>query len=141
MSPIRVPLLSSRVRYGIVVVVAGVILLASVVKPTPDPVSYGPFGVIETDKWRHGIGYAAFTAVFAYAYVAPVQTDRRRLLSSVSVVVVFGVGMELVQWRIPYRTLSAVDATANAIGAGVLAALWVGLVEMVALVEFEDDSL
>lgn len=134
---IRIPLLSKRVRYGLVVIVAAVVLLASVEKPMPGTVSYGPFGRVKMDKWRHGIGYAVLTATIAYAYVAPVRIDRRRLVLSVCVAVAFGVCMELVQWPLPYRTLSAFDAIANAIGACCTAAVWVGLSRTVQFVEFD----
>lgn len=125
MSPVRVPLASKPIRYGIVVIVAVLILVASVEKPGVSMTHYSPFGVIEIDKWYHGTGYAVLTATLAYAFVAPVPTGRlRRLACSVGVAVVFGACMELIQWPIPYRTASEIDAAANAIGACLLAALW-----------------
>lgn len=136
MPSIRIPLLSKRVRYGLFVTVAAVILLASVGKPATGTVPYGPFGLIKLDKWHHGIGYAVLTATLAYAYVAPVRTDRRRrLVHSICVVVAFGVCVELVQWHLAYRTLSAFDAVANAIGSCCTAAVWVGLTRTVWFVD------
>jgi len=46
----------------------------------------------------------------------------------------FGIGIEFVQWPIPYRTASAADALADAIGAGVLALAWWSLSRFVRFV-------
>lgn len=126
MSPVRVPLASKPVRYGAVVSVAVIILLLSVEDPgTTSTYYYGPFGVIRRDKWSHAIGYALFTATIAYALATPVETSRRRWLAlSVCLAVAFGVCVELIQWPIPYRTMSGIDAVANTIGSCLLAVVW-----------------
>lgn len=129
MVSIRLPLASKRVRYGAVVILAALILLVSV-RETGTAIHpyYGPFGIIRRDKWSHAIGYAMLTATLAYALVAPVSstpTDRRyRLALSVCLAVAFGVCVELIQWQIPYRTASEIDALANTIGSCVMAILW-----------------
>lgn len=124
----RIPVVSKRIRYGVVVIVAVVILLLSIQEPTGTGVYYGPFGVIRRDKWSHAIGYAILTATIAYAFVAPVSpisTDhRRRLAFSVCLAVVFGVCVELIQWPIPYRTASEMDAFADFIGSCLVAVVW-----------------
>lgn len=110
-------------------ILAALILLVSVQEPTGTSVYYyGPFGMIRRDKWSHAIGYAMLTATLAYALVAPVSsipTDRRRRLAlSVCLAVAFGVCVELIQWQIPYRTASEIDALANIIGSCFMAILW-----------------
>lgn len=125
MVSVRIPLVSRPIRYGAVVIVAVVILLLSIQEPTGSGVYYGPFGEIRRDKWSHAIGYAILTATIAYAFVASVPTDRhRRLALSVCLAVAFGVCMELVQWPIPFRTASAIDAIADLIGSCVVAIVW-----------------
>lgn len=128
---------SKWVRYGMVlaVVILDIILSISHSDPTASQtlvcgqdmicIDTGPFGVIGFDKWLHGIGYAILTATLAYAFEVSVRTSRRnRLALAVCVAVVFGVCLEFVQWPIPQRTMSGLDAIANTIGACLLAALW-----------------
>lgn len=124
-------------------IVAVVILLLSIQEPTGTGVYYGPFGVIRRDKWSHAIGYAILTATIAYAFVVPVSsisTDhRRRLALSVCLAVVFGVVVELIQWPIPYRTASVIDATANIIGSCFVAIVW-GVVMRTRIVRFGETE-
>lgn len=135
MFPVRIPLASKRVRYGMVlVVVIGDILLS--VSHGGDPtttlecgrgmicINFSPFG-ITLDKWLHGIGYALLTATLAYAFEDSTRISRRkRLAMAVCIAVVFGGIMELVQGPIPGRTMSRLDAIANTIGACLVATLW-----------------
>jgi VanZ family protein len=131
MPPVRVPLVSRPIRYGAVVSVAVIILLLSVEDPgATSTYYYGPFGVIRRDKWSHAIGYALFTATIAYALA--VETRRRRWLAlSVCLSVAFGVCVELIQWPIPYRTMSGIDAVANTIGSCLLAVVWLWITRYV----------
>jgi glycopeptide antibiotics resistance protein len=139
MFPVHVPLASNRVRYGMVLFVAAIIIFLSVVNPAaikgesnvggqsygPFGIDYGPLGWLESDTWAHGMGYALFTATLGYAFVAPVQTSRlRRLALAVCVAIVFGVCMELVQTTLPYRNADVLEATVNAISACLMAAVW-----------------
>ncbi|MGN8213704.1 VanZ family protein [Halococcus salifodinae] len=124
MTSVRVPLAARSLRYGLVVVVAAVILVGSVLRPDPAAApTMGPFGVVGADKWTHAFAYAGLTATLLYASVS---SDRgsSRIALAVVLVVGFGIGVELVQWSIPYRTASAADALADAVGAGVLALAW-----------------
>jgi hypothetical protein len=141
MFPVRVPLASNRVRYGMVLFVAVSIVFLSVVNPAdvkgesnvggqsygPFGIDYGPLGWLESDTWAHGVGYALFTATLAYAFVAPVQTSRlHRLALAVCIAIVFGICMELVQTTLPYRNGNAFEATVNAISACLMTAVWWG---------------
>jgi VanZ family protein len=132
----RLPFDYRWVRYGLVLFAAvGVTLLSVIHSPgtTTDIqcsqavicLTTGPFGVIGADKWGHGIMYAILTATLAYAFVTPVRTNRpTRLALSVCFAVVFGICLEFVQWPIPNRTMSGIDAIANTIGASLLALVW-----------------
>lgn len=139
MVSISVPLASDWVRYGLVIVLAVSIIFLSVVDPATikeesnvGGVSYGPFGLdygplgwLESDTWAHCMGYALFTATLAYAFVAPVRTGRlRRLALAVCLATVFGACMELMQVPLPYRNGSVIEASANAISACLMAAVW-----------------
>ena len=139
MFPVRVPLASNRVRYGMVLFVAVIIIFLSVVNPAaikgesnvggqsygPFGIDYGPLGWLESDTWAHGMGYALFTATLAYAFVAPIQTNRlHRLALAVCIAIMFGICMELVQTTLPYRNGNAFEATVNAISVCLTAAVW-----------------
>ncbi|MFB9807346.1 VanZ family protein [Haladaptatus pallidirubidus] len=138
MSPVRIPLASNWIRYGMVLLVAVTIVSLSVANPddigmesTDGTQSYGPFGIdygplgwIESDTWAHGMGYALFTATLAYAFVAPVQPNHRRLALAVCLAIALGVCMELVQAILPYRDASGIEALMNTISACLVAGVW-----------------
>ncbi|WP_248905667.1 VanZ family protein [Halocatena marina] len=136
---IHLPLASDRVRYGLVLFVATSITISSVISSPETTMGhadfctqsgvicfeYGPFGIIKADKWGHGTAYAILTATLAYAFVDPVRGNRhRRLTLSVCFAIVFGICLEFAQWPIPDRSMSELDAIANAIGAFLMAILW-----------------
>jgi VanZ family protein len=122
MVTVRVPLVSRSLRYGVVGFVAAVILVASVVEPGAATPSRGPFGLIGMDKWSHAVAYGTLTATLAYA--AAVSGNWGRLAAVTCLAVAFGIGVELVQWPIPYRTASVADVLADAVGACLLALCW-----------------
>ena len=124
MSSLRVPLAGRSLRYGLVVAVAAVILVGSVLRPDPAAVpTMGPFGVVGADKWTHALAYAGLAATLLYASVSSDHGSSRVTLAVV-LTIGFGIGVELVQWPIPYRTASTADALADAVGAGVLVFAW-----------------
>ena len=124
MPTVRLPLAARWLRYGLVAVVAVVILVASVLRPDPTGApTMGPLGIVGADKWTHAFAYAGLAAALAYASVTSGR-DSSRVGLAVVLAVAFGIAIELLQWSIPYRTASAVDALADAAGAGVLALAW-----------------
>ena len=124
MASVRLPLAARSVRYVFVAVIAAVILVASLLRPDPTAApTMGPLGVVGADKWTHALAYAGLAAAIAYASVA-VDGGRARLAAAVFLAVAFGIAIELLQWPVPYRTASAVDVLADAVGAGVLALAW-----------------
>ena len=124
MSSVRLPLAARWLRYGLVAVVAAVILVASVLRPDPmGAPTMGPLGVVGADKWTHALAYAGLAAALAYASVTPGH-DSSRVGLAVALAVGFGAAIELLQWPIPYRTASAVDVLADAVGACMLALAW-----------------
>ncbi|WP_256684675.1 VanZ family protein [Halococcus qingdaonensis] len=122
-----IPLVDRRVRYALVVLVAGVVLVASVVEASGTP-SVGPLGLVGMDKWSHALAYAGVTATLAYASI---ENGHARLALAVGLAVAFGIGIEIVQWPIAYRTASVADALADAIGACLLALGWRSLARYV----------
>jgi VanZ family protein len=120
MRSLTVPLVARRTRYVLVALVAGVVLVASVVETSGTP-SAGPFGIVGMDKWTHALAYAGVTATLAYASI---ENDRARLVLAIGLAVAFGIGIELVQWPIASRTASVADALADAVGACLLALGW-----------------
>ncbi|WP_440988895.1 VanZ family protein [Haloarchaeobius baliensis] len=108
--------------WGPAIAWALVVLVASLVDPpgaaTP---TTGPFGVLPADKWQHGLAYAVLGGLVARALDrATVQAA----LLAVGLAVAVGFGVELCQSFVPWRTASAVDGLANAVGAVVGVAGW-----------------
>jgi VanZ family protein len=116
-----VPLVPTRVRYALAVLVAGVVLVASVIEAGGGADTLGPFGLVGADKWSHALAYAGLTAALAYASI---EGGRGRLALPVLAAIAFGIAIELIQWPIPYRTASVADALADAVGACLLALGW-----------------
>lgn len=106
------------------IVYASIVFAASVVNPpSGGQPTAGPFGLVGADKWVHAIAYAVLTVLLAYALWA----STFRLLVVVAVVAsVYGVGIELVQSTLPFRTFDRLDAVANTLGVLVASvSLWV----------------
>jgi len=118
----RLPLLPASVRWAAVVLVAGTVLYASVTRPATGGRVLGPLGVLGLDKYLHALAYAALAGLLAYA-LADAPVERVAVVVFVAAVG-FGVGIELVQSTLPYRTFSLRDVGANAVGATLAAALW-----------------
>lgn len=124
MPRIRVPLAPARIRWAAVLAAAVVILVASVLPPAGVEDPMGPFGLLGLDKYVHALAYAGFAGIVAYALVdGPIE---RALLVAFATAVLFGLGVELVQMPIPYRTGGAADFVANAVGATLAVSGWWG---------------
>jgi hypothetical protein len=117
-----IPLAARRVRYALVALVAGTVLVASVVETGGGARTLGPFGLVGADKWTHALAYAGLTAALVYAAVD--GGGRVRLALPVIVAIAVGIAIELIQWPIPYRTASIADGLADAVGAGLFALGW-----------------
>jgi VanZ family protein len=106
------------------IVYAGIVFAASVVNPpSGGQPAVGPLGLVGADKWVHAIAYAVLTVLLAYALWA---TTFRLLVVVAVVASVYGLGIELVQSALPFRTFDRLDAAANTLGvlvAGLV--LWV----------------
>jgi VanZ family protein len=73
----------------------------------------------------HVLGYGVFALALAYATLDAGRT-RRRLLFVVGAAMTLGLGLELVQSTLPYRTFSYADMAANALGA-LVGLLWMAV--------------
>lgn len=109
---------TTRLRSWLLAIAVGVaIVAASVVRvpgePSPTP---GPVGL--TDPF-HLVGYAALAVAVAVALSENRVTTRSIHVAAVAVAVatLFGVGIELVQAPIPWRSFAVADAAINAVGA------------------------
>lgn len=102
------------------VLVAAVLLVASVVPPGP---AGGAAGPLPMDKLLHAAGYAALAGALAGALATRERSARRAATLSFCGAVAYGIGIELVQAGVPYRAFSLADAGANALGALVGAAV------------------
>ncbi|WP_202614485.1 VanZ family protein [Halostella litorea] len=112
-----------RYRVAAALAVAAVLTVGSLV-PTGGSLSIsGPLGLLGADKWLHGIAYAGLAGTTAFALVEDVRVDVRLAARTGAGAVAYGVGMELLQAALPYRTFSLADAAANCVGAAVGVAL------------------
>ncbi|ESP88766.1 VanZ family protein [Candidatus Halobonum tyrrellensis] len=115
-----------RGRWLAVVVVAGVVVVASLV-PRPAggvAVTVGPVGA---DKLLHAAGYATVAFLLARAFRVRERRPVRvpfALGVAAAAAVALGGGVELLQSAVPGRTASVADAGANLVGAVGGAAAW-----------------
>ena len=120
MRQLRVPLLPRLVRAAGVVAVVAVIcyfsLLDSVAAPPPVASPWW-------DKQLHLAAYAALAAAAVYATPRWRRGIVPRGVAVLVVVVLYGVGIELVQSQLPGRYFSVADMLANVIGTA-LGGLW-----------------
>lgn len=120
--PRQLPVVEGRIRWLVVALVAGAILIASITRPTGLRGAVGPLGVVGFDKWLHGVAYAALAMALTYALA-----EREAAWAAVAVflaAMTFGLGVELLQAAIPYREFSALDLVANGVGATIVAVAW-----------------
>lgn len=121
---IRLPLLSRPVRWSLVGVVSAAILVASVVRPPDaDPVP-GPFGLVPRSMWLHGIAYAGLAVVLAYALLTSPRPDWQVLCAVFALATAYGLGIELLQSTIAYRSFEVADILVNAGGAALAVMGW-----------------
>ena len=125
MDRLTVPVLPRSLRLAGAVVVALVILFASIVDP-PSTGTPPPILGIPQDKWVHALAYAGLATTLVYAGLSPGDRPARRLLAGALVLtVVYGAGIEVVQAFLPARSFDLLDALANALGAVVGTLPWV----------------
>lgn len=114
------------------VVVAGIVLVASVSDPSGGPPAPPVFG-LPADKLLHGVAYASLAATLGVGLATPVTRDgsdhpgmtcRRILALAVLGATAYGLAMEGLQYPLSYRTFDLLDAAANAVGAMVGTAGW-----------------
>ena len=118
-----------------VVVLAVAILVASVIPVPAATPQTDPTGTVDTTTLFHIAGYATLAAGGVIAVARDGWPGRRRsrrieisaIASIVALIALFGVGTELLQATIPWRTF-AVDEVglnaASAAGGGLLATMW-----------------
>ncbi len=119
MSRISLPLVSRRVRWALVVVVAGIILYYSIV-PLPLPNGGTPPG---TDTVEHGFAYFGLAGSLLYATIDSELSTRNRVALVVAVAVLFGGGIEILQGTVVNRDASVFDLLADT-GGALLAQGW-----------------
>jgi len=115
----RLPPAPTPLRYAGVLACAAVILSVSTAEPGEgDPRTLFGLGI---SVYLHFVAYGGLAGAIGYAALA---ADRRALLLAAGLSFAYGVGIELIQWPIAYRTASILDAGINAAGAAIGAAVW-----------------
>ena len=125
--PLPVPLLPGWLRWLAAGALAVFLFYVSIVTVPPETaVDTARPSLLQLDKWRHLLAYAALGGSLAYA-LADSDFGRRRQATAVFLVTVaYGVGIESGQSFLPKRYFSLGDAYANALGA-VIAMTWYAL--------------
>jgi len=82
------------------------------------------FGVA-VDKWVHAAGYGLLTALLVRARRC---RDAATVAGFAALVAGYGAAIELLQWPLPARGASGLDALANAAGAALAALAWLAVV-------------
>lgn len=120
----RVP---ASVRWLAVALVAGVILVASVLPRSTGvapPAAPGPVAPVGADKWLHALAYAGLAGALLYAQAVTQRSPPWALALALAVAVGFGLAVELVQAPLPTRRFELLDVVANGAGAALTVAVW-----------------
>lgn len=118
---------SPAARWLVVALVAGAVLVASVLPRPPGvvpPPRLGPFALVAPDWWLHAAAYAALSGALLFALDVP---GRRRLAvvaPALVLAVAFGMAIEGVQALLPTRRFEVADLFANAVGATAAGVVW-----------------
>lgn len=121
MTRLPIPVIPKWARWAVVgVIVAGIfykslLTVPSQAVPKPD---FTP-----VDKWLHFVAYAGLGLTVAYALVESPLSRKRRAVLLLSIVVGYGVAMEVGQAVLPSRYFSVGDLLANTLG-GILSLTW-----------------
>lgn len=115
------PLLPRSVRWTVTVGLAAVVLYASVITVPPEtPVDTLSPGFVALDKWQHFVAYGTIGYALAYAIDHWDVSRRQAALFVVGVTVLYGLGIESVQYFLSYRAFDVNDLLANSIGAALV---------------------
>ena len=128
----RLPLIPTRIRWGTVIAVAGIILYYSIqAGPGTQTFQTGPLGLFPYSDWLHFLAYACLAVMLAYALHDSRLSEWQVFLFVFVCAVGYGVTIELLQSRLPSRTFAVGDMGVNAVGAAVAVLCWRGLVRYV----------
>lgn len=128
---LHLPLVPRSVRWSLVVAVLATLLVFSVVRPPDIAPALGPFGLVPRSTWLHGIGYAGLALVLAYALQTSPRPDWQVLCAVFAFATAYGIGIELIQSQLAYRTFDVADILVNAGGAATAVTTWKLLVRRV----------
>jgi VanZ family protein len=115
----------------LVVAVLATILVFSVVRPPAGGPTLGPFGRVPLTTWLHGIGYAGLAFVLAYALQTSPRPDWQVLCAVFVFATAYGLGIELIQSTLAYRSFDVGDILVNAGAAAAAVTGWKLLVRRV----------
>ena len=84
----------------------------------------GPLGVLPLSTWLHGVAYAGLAVVLAYALHRSPRPKWQILPVVFALATAYGVGIELVQSTLAYRSFEMGDILVNAVAAALAVAGW-----------------
>lgn len=131
---LRIPLLTSRIRWLGVLTVAGLILYWSLpAAPPPDPIAPTPTSATEgtpdllpLPTWRHFLAYCALGLSLSYAIADRSASPYRRAMIVFLAATGYGAVIELGQALVPHRSAHLADVVTNALGVA-MSLIWYGL--------------
>jgi len=122
---VHLPLVPRSVRWLLVTAVLTAIFVASVVRPPgAGRLVTGPLGVLPLSTWLHGVAYAGLAVVLAYALHRSPRPKWQILPVVFALATAYGVGIELVQSTLAYRSFEMGDILVNAVAAALAVAGW-----------------
>jgi hypothetical protein len=122
---VYLPLVPRSLRWPLVGAVLTTILVFSVVRPPGmGRLNTGPFGVLPLSTWFHLLGYAGLAVTLAYALQHSPRPNWQLLSLVFVLATAYGVGMELIQSTLAYRTFDTGDILVNAGVAALAMAGW-----------------
>ena len=128
----RLPLIPNRLRWGVVLAVAGIILYYSIrAGPGTETFQTGPLGLFPYSNWLHFLAYACLAVMLEYALHDSSLGAWQVFLLVFGCAVGYGLAIELLQSRLPARTFAFGDIGVNATGAAVAVVCWRLLVRYV----------
>lgn len=113
---VRLPLLPRRLRITLLFLIAGLIIVYSIIPLPRMFFELGPLGLLPIRSYLHFIAYTGFTASLVYVFADALYSNTRILLGVFGITVAFGFAMEIIQLGLPHRHFSYSDIGMNALG-------------------------
>lgn len=113
---VRLPLLPRSLRITLLFLIAGLIIVYSIIPLPRMFFEFGPIGLLPLRSYLHFVVYIGFTACLVYVFADAPYANTHILLGVFGIAVAFGLVMEFIQLGLPHRRFRYSDIGMNAIG-------------------------